>query len=116
EMQCLRQRLEILHLPDGETNHKQNLSQQTGKAICFYRQCGLVWNHSRMAWLRARRENQQIPGKSTIPENDKSERTMDAKTDDTSAGKCPVVHTTIARANRDWWPNQLNVQVLHQQS
>ncbi|WP_077379543.1 catalase/peroxidase HPI [Mesorhizobium prunaredense] len=41
---------------------------------------------------------------------------MDAKTDDTSAGKCPVVHATAARANRDWWPNQLNVQVLHQQS
>jgi catalase-peroxidase len=41
---------------------------------------------------------------------------MDAKTDDNSAGKCPVVHTTAARANRDWWPNQLNVQVLHQQS
>lgn len=41
---------------------------------------------------------------------------MDAKTDDISAGKCPVVHTTAARANRDWWPNQLNVQVLHQQS
>jgi catalase-peroxidase len=41
---------------------------------------------------------------------------MDAKTDDPSAGKCPVVHATIARANRDWWPNQLNVQILHQQS
>ena len=40
---------------------------------------------------------------------------MDAKTDD-SAGKCPVVHTTAARANRDWWPNQLNIQVLHQHS
>ena len=36
---------------------------------------------------------------------------MDAKTDDKSAGKCPVVH-----ANRDWWPNQLNLQVLHQHS
>ena len=31
---------------------------------------------------------------------------MDAKTDK-SAGKCPVMH------NRDWWPNQLNLQVLH---
>ncbi|RWL19196.1 MAG: catalase/peroxidase HPI [Mesorhizobium sp.] len=41
---------------------------------------------------------------------------MDAMTDDPSAGKCPVVHATAARANRDWWPNQLNVQVLHQQS
>jgi catalase-peroxidase len=36
---------------------------------------------------------------------------MDAKTDDKSVGKCPVVHT-----NRDWWPHQLNIQVLHQHS
>jgi catalase-peroxidase len=36
---------------------------------------------------------------------------MDAKTDE-SAGKCPVMHNT----NRDWWPNQLNIQVLHQNS
>ena len=28
--------------------------------------------------------------------------------------KCPVMHTTVvARSNRDWWPNQLNLQVLH---
>ncbi|MEX0841652.1 MAG: catalase/peroxidase HPI [Xanthobacteraceae bacterium] len=40
---------------------------------------------------------------------------MDTKTDK-SAGKCPVVHTIAARANRDWWPNQLNLQVLHQHS
>jgi catalase-peroxidase len=40
---------------------------------------------------------------------------MDAKTDE-SAGKCPVMHTTAARAIRDWWPNQLNLQVLHQHS
>ena len=40
---------------------------------------------------------------------------MDAKTDE-SAGKCPVVHKPATRANRDWWPNQLNVQVLHQHS
>jgi len=37
---------------------------------------------------------------------------MDDKTAlTTSAGKCPVMHT-----NRDWWPNQLNLQVLHQHS
>jgi len=36
---------------------------------------------------------------------------MDAKTDE-SAGKCPF----ISRTNRDWWPNQLNIQVLHQNS
>ena len=35
---------------------------------------------------------------------------MDAKTDDKSAGKCPF---TQAHTNRDWWPNQLNLQVLH---
>jgi catalase-peroxidase len=41
---------------------------------------------------------------------------MDAKTD-SSAGKCPVVHATVGvRSNRDWWPNQLNLQILHQQS
>jgi catalase-peroxidase len=39
---------------------------------------------------------------------------MDAKTDDKSAGKCPVVHKNFT--NRDWWPDQLNIGVLHQQS
>jgi catalase-peroxidase len=39
---------------------------------------------------------------------------MDAKTDE-SAGKCPVMHTT-ARSNRDWWPSQLDLQILHQNS
>ncbi len=38
---------------------------------------------------------------------------MDAKTDDKGAGKCPFMHTP---SNRDWWPNQLDVQVLHQNS
>ena len=35
----------------------------------------------------------------------------------TDDAKCPVVHTTAAKAgasNRDWWPNQLNLKVLHQ--
>ena len=41
---------------------------------------------------------------------------MDAKTDET-AGKCPVTHSTfMGRTNRDWWPNQLNIQVLHHNS
>lgn len=41
---------------------------------------------------------------------------MDANTDEKSAGKCPVAHGAVGRTNRDWWPNQLNVQILHQQS
>jgi catalase-peroxidase len=40
---------------------------------------------------------------------------MDAKADE-SAGKCPVTGGTRGRTNRDWWPNQLNLQVLHQHS
>jgi catalase-peroxidase len=40
---------------------------------------------------------------------------MDAKVD--NAGKCPVAHTAHGvRSNRDWWPNQLNLKILHQQS
>ena len=35
---------------------------------------------------------------------------MDAKTDDKSAGKCPFGQ---AHTNRDWWPSQLNIQILH---
>jgi catalase-peroxidase len=32
-------------------------------------------------------------------------------------GKCPVVHTSVSvRSNRDWWPNQLNLRILHQHS
>ncbi|HYA72619.1 MAG TPA: catalase/peroxidase HPI, partial [Roseiarcus sp.] len=39
-----------------------------------------------------------------------------------SAGKCPVMHgvrpnaTFGARSVRDWWPNQLNLGILHQHS
>lgn len=37
---------------------------------------------------------------------------MDAKTDDKNAGQCPVSHTK-GRSNRDWWPDHLDVGVLH---
>jgi catalase-peroxidase len=43
---------------------------------------------------------------------------MDAKTDDKS-GKCPVMHGTTnvgMRSNSDWWPNQLNLRILRQNS
>ncbi|MGO8101253.1 catalase/peroxidase HPI [Rhizobium leguminosarum] len=42
---------------------------------------------------------------------------MDNPTD--NAGKCPVPHGNTprsSRSNRDWWPDQLNVQILHQNS
>ncbi len=42
--------------------------------------------------------------------------------DTKAAGKCPVMHsapnnaTLGAKSNRDWWPNQLNLKILHQNS
>ena len=33
---------------------------------------------------------------------------------DDSAAKCPVAHGRGGRTNRDWWPNQLNLKILHQ--
>jgi catalase-peroxidase len=39
---------------------------------------------------------------------------MDAKTEDKNSGKCPVVHKSFT--NRDWWPDQLNIGVLHRNS
>ena len=41
--------------------------------------------------------------------------------DGNNAGKCPVMHgakaaTHGARTNKDWWPNQLNLAILHQHS
>ncbi|WP_102108730.1 catalase/peroxidase HPI [Oceaniglobus roseus] len=39
---------------------------------------------------------------------------------DQAAGKCPVIHgatlhtTHRSRSNKDWWPNQLNLKILHQ--
>ncbi|MEM1432373.1 MAG: catalase/peroxidase HPI [Pseudomonadota bacterium] len=36
---------------------------------------------------------------------------------DVGTGKCPVMHTTFGvQSNRDWWPNQLNLRILHQNS
>ena len=39
--------------------------------------------------------------------------------DTANAGKCPVMHGATnfgVRSNRDWWPNQLNLRILHQNS
>src|SRR4030067_34792 len=58
------------------------------------------------------------PVQSTKP---RSEGTMDKK-DRKHAGKCPLTHgsrssaTFGGRSNRDWWPNQLNLKILHQHS
>jgi catalase-peroxidase len=39
---------------------------------------------------------------------------MDASQNVDNTGKCPVMHGAApGRSNRDWWPNQLNLGVLH---
>ena len=32
----------------------------------------------------------------------------------TEVAKCPVAHTSVPNTNKDWWPNQLNLRILHQ--
>ncbi len=42
---------------------------------------------------------------------------MDTKTDSKSAGKCPVMHgasTSMGSSVMAWWPNALNLDILHQ--
>jgi catalase-peroxidase len=42
---------------------------------------------------------------------------MDMKTVDKSTGQCPFNHIAgVGRTNRDWWPNQLRLELLHQHS
>jgi catalase-peroxidase len=41
---------------------------------------------------------------------------MDGTTENMGAGKCPVAHGRAGRTNRDWWPNQLSLQMLNQHS
>lgn len=42
---------------------------------------------------------------------------MDSKNMNTAVGRCPVIHggvTTTDVSNKDWWPNTLNLDILHQ--
>src|SRR5258708_729038 len=70
---------------------------------------------------RSPRPGSRMPGASkrrSKKTGTRSEGNMDAKTDE-KAGKCPVVHGTTnvgMRSNKDWWPNQLNLRILRQNS
>jgi catalase-peroxidase len=41
---------------------------------------------------------------------------MDAKTENKSAGKCPFTGGTRGRTNRHWWPDALDIEMLHRNS
>ena len=41
---------------------------------------------------------------------------MDAKVEEKNAGKCPFTGGARGRRNRDWWPEALDISVLHRNS
>jgi catalase-peroxidase len=41
---------------------------------------------------------------------------MDAKTDDKGPGKCPFTGGKHGHTNRNWWPDALNIEMLHRNS
>ena len=41
---------------------------------------------------------------------------MDAKVEDAGSAQCPVAHGRRGRANRDWWPQNLRLEILNQHS
>jgi catalase-peroxidase len=51
---------------------------------------------------------------------DNTHTTLERKMDGNDVGKCPVMHGSVphvthgVRSNADWWPNQLNLKILHQ--
>jgi catalase-peroxidase len=49
-------------------------------------------------------------------EGEDMEKELTTSAGPASESKCPFAGGTPARTSRDWWPNQLNVQILHQHS
>ncbi|HTS37860.1 MAG TPA: catalase/peroxidase HPI [Candidatus Solibacter sp.] len=49
-------------------------------------------------------------------ETELAKQEQHASTEPKTESKCPFNHGASAPMNRDWWPNQLNLQVLHQHS
>ena len=43
-------------------------------------------------------------------------RVKDQSKNTSTESKCPFNHATSAPTNRDWWPNQVNLNLLHQHS
>src|SRR5258708_9382857 len=53
-------------------------------------------------------ENTLASSSGTVSPEDQSKNTNESK--------CPFNHGASAPTNRDWWPNQVNLRVLHQHS
>ena len=55
------------------------------------------------------------PAPRRIPVSDNHDAVVGDMNEETE-GTCPVVHRSEGTSNRDWWPNQLDVSVLHANS
>jgi catalase-peroxidase len=89
-----RRRIDVVKLPKRYIHHQNILSTRSLESIL----------PDGMRWVK---KTPELFEKTRIHEED-------TVSDDSN---CPVMHTTVAaRSNRDWWPNQLDVQILHRHS
>jgi catalase-peroxidase len=62
-------------------------------------------------------ENTLASSSGTVsPEVQGKDQRKDQSKNKSTESKCPFNHGASAPTNRDWWPNQVNLQVLHQHS
>ncbi|TFV77260.1 catalase/peroxidase HPI [Bradyrhizobium frederickii] len=93
-MAVTRQRIEIPELAERHVEHQQILLQRSLKSTSPDRTRRLEWFYL-------------VKGASSTPPEE-------VFMDDTS--KCPFSGGKPTRVNRDWWPTQLNIEVLHKNS
>ncbi|TFV37032.1 catalase/peroxidase HPI [Bradyrhizobium frederickii] len=93
-MAMTRQRIEIPELAERHVQHQQILLQRSLKSTSPDRTRRLEWFYL-------------VKGASSTPPEE-------VFMDDTS--KCPFSGGKPTRVNRDWWPTQLNIEVLHKNS
>ena len=62
-------------------------------------------------------ENTLASSSGTVsPEDQSKDQSKDQAKNKSTESKCPFNHGASASTNRDWWPNQVNLKVLHQHS
>src|SRR5882672_12784284 len=50
------------------------------------------------------------------PEDQSKDQSKDQGKNTSTESKCPFNHGASSATNRDWWPNQVDVNILHQHS
>ena len=67
----------------------------------------LIWSHKASLFKSTERSNWR---------SQVGKRNMDAKTDDEGVGKCPFTSKSNRNRNRNWWPDGLDIEMLHRNS